>query len=91
MVSLPSSTIMKVMAALTPMSATTKRTRPMIILRMRFWDFLESWYISAARMSSLGSTVPSPSASKTLSAGWTLAGRAAMDTEPSSLALRSTA
>ena len=42
MVSLPSSTIMKVMALLMPMSAMTKSTRPMMNLRMRRWDFLEA-------------------------------------------------
>ena len=42
LVSLPSSTIMKVMAALMPMSAMMKSTRPMMNLRIRFWDFLEA-------------------------------------------------
>ena len=91
LVSLPTSIIKKVMAALMPMSAMMKSTRPMMNLRIRFWDFLEAWYISAARISSLGSTVPSPSASKTFSAGWTLSGRVAMETEPSWFDLRRTA
>ena len=92
LVSLASSTIMKVMAALMPMSAMMKSTRPMMNLRIRFWDCLDGLVHLRGAHELLGiDGAVAVWRRNTFSAGWTLSGRVAMETEPSWFDLRRTA